>query len=62
MTYLFEELYHAWCVPYDPEDFPEILRGDPIRAYGLYAFEEGFKLAAQLMAACLYPRKLDEIP
>ena len=31
-------------------------------AYGLYAFEEGFKLAAQLMAACLDPRKLDEIP
>ena len=36
--------------------------GDPIRAYGLYAFEEGFKLAAQLMAVCLDPRKLDEIP
>ena len=61
MTYLFEALYHAWCVPYDPEDCPEALRGDPVQAYGLYAFEEGFRLAVQLMTACLDPRKLDEI-
>ena len=48
MTMLFELLYHYWCVPYDPERFPEYLRKDPVHAYGQYAFEEGFKLGAQL--------------
>ena len=36
MTMLFELLYHYWCVPYDPERFPEYLRKDPVHAYGQY--------------------------
>ena len=54
MTMLFELLYHYWCVPYDPERFPEYLRKDPVHTYGQYAFEEGFKLGAQLTCLSLH--------
>ena len=50
----------AYCVPYDPNRFPDYLRKDPTRAYGQYAFEEGFKLALQLAVACLDPEDLRE--
>ena len=48
MNILFEELFGAWCAPYDPDRFPAHLREDPLKAYGQYAFEEGFKLALEL--------------
>ncbi len=48
MKALFDHLFMAYCVPYDPNRFPDYLRKDPTRAYGQYAFEEGFKLALQL--------------
>ncbi len=58
MNVLFEELFHAWCVPYDPEQVPDYLRGDPVKAYGQYAFERGFRLAFELAVACLDPEDL----
>jgi len=48
MKALFDHLFMAYCVPYDPNRFPDSLRKDPTRAYGQYAFEEGFKLALEL--------------
>lgn len=60
MTRLFEELFLAWCPSYHPELLPEYLRGDPVRGYGQYAFEQGFKLAMQLAAASLDPNDLQE--
>ena len=38
MTVLFELLYNAWCPSYDPDNFPDYKRGDPVRAYGQYTF------------------------
>ena len=58
MTALFEELFLLWCGPYDPEKIPEHLRGDPVRAYGQYAFEEGFKLGMQIAVGSLEPNLL----
>lgn len=60
MTQIFEELFLAWCVPYDPEKVPEYLQHDPVRAYGQYAFEEGFKLALRLTACSLPTENLVE--
>lgn len=60
MKVLFDHLFMSYCVPYDPDRFPEHLREDPTRAYGQYAFEEGFKLALQLAVACLDPEDLAE--
>ena len=39
MNVLFELLFNAWCAPYDPRQVPEHLRGDPVKAYGQYAFQ-----------------------
>ena len=61
MTVLFELLYNAWCVPYDPKNFPNYKLRDPVQAYGQYAFEEGFKLATSLLLLSLDPRELAEI-
>ena len=61
MTVLFEMLFHAWCPPYDPDNFPEWKQSDPVQAYGQYAFEEGFKLAAQLAHLSLDPQDLSDI-
>ena len=58
MNQLFQELFLYWCVPYDPNRFPEYLKDDPIRAYGQYAFEAGFKLAMQLAVSSLDPDML----
>ena len=60
MKALFDHLFMAYCVPYDPNRLPDYLRKDPTRAYGQYAFEEGFKLALQLAVACLDPEDLRE--
>ena len=61
MTEVFEELFRAWCVPYDPDRVPAYLRKDPVLAYGQYAFEEGFKLAMQLAVRSLDPDSLGEL-
>ena len=53
MNVLFEMLFNAWCVPYDPEQEPAYLRGDPVKAYGQYAFEAAFKLGISLAVASL---------
>ncbi len=55
MNPLFELLFLAWCPPYDPDMFPEYLQKDPIRAYGQYAFQEGFQLAFCLAVSSLWP-------
>ena len=60
MSQLFEELFLAWCVPYDQNRVPEYLKDDPFRAYGQYAFEAGFKLAMQLAVSSLDPEMLAE--
>ena len=61
MNTLFEMLFHAWCVPYDPEKVPSYLRGDPVKAYGQYAFECGFRLAMELAVTCLDPNDLSDL-
>ena len=61
MNQLFEELFLAWCVPYDQSRVPEYLRGDPVRAYGQYAFEAGFKLGMQLAVSSLEPEALAKV-
>lgn len=61
MTQIFELLYSTWCPPYSPERVPEYLRKDPVRAYGQYAFEEGFKLGARLMCVTLHDSDLQEL-
>ena len=62
MTVLFELLYNAWCPSYDPSRFPDYKRSDPVRAYGKFAFEEGFKLAVSLLFLSLEPERLSKIP
>ena len=61
MNILFEELFGAWCAPYDPDRFPAHLRTDPLKAYGQYAFEEGFKLALELAFSCLDQKDLSRL-
>ena len=58
MNVVFELLFNAWCVPYRPELVPAYLRSDPVKAYGQYAFEQGFKLGMELAAASLDPDHL----
>ena len=61
MKALFDHLFMAYCVPYDPNRFPDYLRKDPTRAYGQYAFEEGFKLALELAFSCLDQKDLSRL-
>ena len=58
MNVLFELLFNAWCAPYDPRQVPEYLRGDPVKAYGQYAFEAGFKLGMSLAVSSLEADRL----
>jgi len=58
MSQLFEELFLYWCVPYEQKQVPDYLRDTPARAYGQYAFEEGFKLGMQLAVSALGPQAL----
>ena len=58
MTVIFEELFHVWSQPYHPDLIPDYLKNDPVRGYGQYTFEQGFKLAMQLAAASLDPEEL----
>lgn len=61
MNVLFEMLFNAWCVPYNPQQFPEHLRGDPVKAYGQYAFKEGFQLGLGLAVSALSGGELAEL-
>ena len=61
MTQLFEDLFLTYCVPYNPDFAPKYLQKDPVRAYGQYAFEEGFKLGMQLAVSSLNPDDLCEL-
>lgn len=61
MTQVYEELFLAWCVPYDPSRVPKHLQENQIRAYGQYAFEVGFKLGMQLAASSLSTDDLYEL-
>ena len=45
-------LYHAWIPAPDPGQWPEYLREDPVRGYGLYCFYQGIALGLQLEEAC----------
>ena len=45
-------LYHAWIPDPDPGQWPEYLREDPVRGYGLYCFYQGIALGLQLEEAC----------
>lgn len=45
-------LYHAWVPAPDPCQWPEHLREDPVRGYGLYCFHQGLALGLQLEEAC----------
>ena len=60
MNVLFELLFNAWCAPYDPRQVPEHLRGDPVKAYGQYAFQEGFRLGLGLAVGIIATTKLLE--
>ena len=61
MNVLFELLFNAWCVPYRPDLVPEYLRSNPVKAYGQYAFEAGFKLGMSLAVASLRPEDLADL-
>ena len=61
MITIYEELFNAWCVPYRPELVPKHLQDNPVRAYGQYAFEEGFRLGMQLAVSSLNPDDLCEL-
>lgn len=61
MTQVFEELFLTWCVPYRPDLVPAYLRDDPVKAYGQYAFEVGFKLAMRLAVSSLDPDTICEL-
>lgn len=52
MNSQFQQLFECWCVPYKNLQLQDVLE-DPIKAYGMYAFEEGFKLALNLAAPLL---------
>lgn len=60
MTVLYELLFRAWCPPYEPKLLPEYLQSDPVTGYGQYAFEQGFKLGAEL-ALSLDHQEMGEI-
>jgi len=60
MTQLYEELFLLWCVPHEQRPVPDYLKDNPTKAYGAYAFEEGFKLGMQLAVSALDPNALSE--
>ncbi len=60
MTVIFEQLFHVWCQPYHPDLLPDYLKSDPVRGYGQYTFEQGFKLGMQLAVNSLDPNLLAE--
>ena len=47
-----EELFLAWGPAPDPGQWPEYLREDPVRGYGLFCFCQGLALGLRLSEAC----------
>lgn len=48
METFWELLFLAWCSSFDERMVPDHLEGDPVRAYGEYAFREGVRLGLTL--------------
>lgn len=53
IPFIIETLYPYFVPEPIPEYWPDHLRGDPIRAHGLWAFYQGLQLGLQLADACL---------
>ena len=49
---IIDLLYHAWIPSPAPRQWPEYLRQDPVRGYGLYCFYQGVALGLRLDQAC----------
>ena len=49
---IMEELFLAWVPGPEPGQWPEYLREDPVRGYGLFCFYQGFALGLRLDQAC----------
>ena len=49
---IMEELFLAWVPAPDPRQWPEYLREDPVRGYGLFCFSRGLALGLRLDQAC----------
>ena len=47
-----EELFLAWVPAPDSGQWPEYLREDPVRGYGLFCFCQGLALGLRLSEAC----------
>ena len=47
-----EELFLAWVPGPEPDQWPEYLREDPVRGYGLFCFCQGLALGLRLSEAC----------
>ena len=47
-----EELFLAWGPAPDPGQWPEYLREDPVRGYGLFCFFQGLALGLRRSEAC----------
>lgn len=50
---IIDELYSYFVTEPDPKFWPDHLRGDPVRAHGLWSFYQGVRLGLQLSGACL---------
>lgn len=48
MNTFWELLFLAWCPPYREDMAPDYLKGNPVRAYGQYAFRRGVQLGLAL--------------
>ena len=57
----YERLFEIFCVPPNRIRVPVHLEDDPQKAYALYAFEEGFKLAARLSASVIVQDDFDPL-
>jgi len=53
MDIFWELLFLAWCAPFDEHLVPDHLQGNPIQAYGEYAFREGVQLGLTLAVSSL---------
>ena len=49
---IMEELFYTWVPAPDPRQWPEHLREDPVRGYGLFCFSQGPALGLRLDQAC----------
>lgn len=49
---IMEELFLAWVPGPEPGQWPEYLREDPVRGYGLFCFCQGLALGLRLSEVC----------